>query len=784
MLALTGPRVWHGWKPLAFIGSRVGGCIRVLDTRAALAEASPGQRARARAAALIIGLVAAALYALTAHWAAGGRVNPGDSARFQYLPIVDGTPHPTGYPTYLMLSKLFYWALPFLPVSARITLLSVLCGACAVAVLFLVSHSQTGSMPASAGAAAMFGTSLTFWLVSTDAEVYALHVLFFVSVIWCLVHALRDPGAGTRALYAGLLLYAFSFGNHLTSIALAPAVAWTALAVEGKGLLRPRRLGLIIAFVLMGASQYAYIYFLSHRTGAKELDYVNRDVTLPELFQYMTGQTFGSRFFAFSVREVFTDRIEAFLSTARRDLSLGGLLVAAGGIVLAALHATRRRVFVMLMLALAGQLFVALNYRIEAGLYFAPAQLLLATMAAQCLASVNTSWFPAAVAVLVAATNLYQNTTSSRLSEPATPLLARVRWQSAQAAGCKQVLAAPSNYFTSKIRKYLRYASEYPGAEPYELLREIKAIDSLCVDGYWRDKLREEGGFYLPPQPDTLAAFLQRNVQQVVLVALWVESGLSSDARAALESLGGAPGGLGPNGAYVAMFNEGRLIAESRDVGGRAELTLKPGQQQNGFEPRRSIALVAVGKGPRQRTAIEIAGREQSSARVSFSSVVLDERQNVLGVVSGDANHLEDFHVFYRAQRMSDLAGVSTLARVVEATGVAGLATHLVDGIVPAAGSRWDCPECVKLDSSHASILIELPIDGQQGLTVFADNNDSFVVRCASNQRLLGSIEKVKPKGVRGRTLRFEQPCPKVLVELAESDGRASIGELEGWRAD
>ena len=61
----------------------------------------------------------------------------GDSAEFQTLAVTLGMTHPTGYPVYLLLGKLFT-LLPVGTIPARVNLLSAVCGALALGLLYLL----------------------------------------------------------------------------------------------------------------------------------------------------------------------------------------------------------------------------------------------------------------------------------------------------------------------------------------------------------------------------------------------------------------------------------------------------------------------------------------------------------------------------------------------------------------------------------------------------------------------------------------------------------------------
>src|SRR4051794_12745151 len=72
----------------------------------------------------------------------------GDGAEFQTLAATLGMAHPTGYPIYLLLAKLFTW-LPVDSIAYRVNLLSACAAALAVALVYLLGR-RLGSRRSSA----------------------------------------------------------------------------------------------------------------------------------------------------------------------------------------------------------------------------------------------------------------------------------------------------------------------------------------------------------------------------------------------------------------------------------------------------------------------------------------------------------------------------------------------------------------------------------------------------------------------------------------------------------
>lgn len=151
-----------------------------------------------------------------------------DGGEFQFVPWLPGIAHPTGYPLYVLAGWLWTHLLPLGSVAWRMNLLSAVFGALAVGVTYLVACRVVSlalpdtPLAAQRAAAAVTATTLsvthTYWSQALIAEVYTLHALFVVSMLWLALHAANRPK---------LLAFTFGLGltHHLTTILLAPALA-------------------------------------------------------------------------------------------------------------------------------------------------------------------------------------------------------------------------------------------------------------------------------------------------------------------------------------------------------------------------------------------------------------------------------------------------------------------------------------------------------------------------------------------------------------------------------
>ena len=187
-----------------------------------------------------VALVAFALYLATLAPTVLYYQNPTmyDPAMLQAEAHVLGVGHPSGYPTYMMLTKLFTY-LPVGDVAYRVNLASAAYAAVAVFLVYLVALRLSGRVVAAAIGALAFGASQTFWSQATLAEVYTLNALFIASVL--LVLLLWRDTRRDRYLLAAAFLMGLSLTHHLTSGLLLPAGALFVFVVD-RGKLRDRRL--------------------------------------------------------------------------------------------------------------------------------------------------------------------------------------------------------------------------------------------------------------------------------------------------------------------------------------------------------------------------------------------------------------------------------------------------------------------------------------------------------------------------------------------------------------
>ncbi len=325
----------------------------------------------------LVGLAAFLLYGLTA--APGIAALFDDSLEFQTVAPTFAIAHPTGYPLYTILGGLWSRVIfPFGNWAWRMNLFSALAGGAAVGLLYLLAKRLSGGkwwggLAAALSAALAFGLGPVWWSQTTVAEVYALHNLFVVALLYTAISLGKQPSSRQVTLLCALA--GLSLTHHRTAALLLPGLALYLLWTQ-PSLRRPqfRWLGWAGAFLL---PLLLYLYIpLRSAMGAVDLqgDYLN------------TWTGFWRHVLATGYTGFFSDNPLAVSRTAGDWLELivaqfGWLSLAlgVGGLVIGLLQRERRAEWGLVWLTLAANLLFALNYRVgDVEVFWLPVFLCLA----------------------------------------------------------------------------------------------------------------------------------------------------------------------------------------------------------------------------------------------------------------------------------------------------------------------------------------------------------------------------------------------------------------------
>src|SRR2546425_8107370 len=205
--------------------------------------------------AITTGVVGASgiLYILTA----ARDIVVGDSPEFVTVAFTLGVAHPPGYPVMTLLGHLFS-LLPIDPLAFRVNLVSVVCDAAAVGVVYLTAWRLTGERWASALMALLLAVNPLFWKWSLVPEAFPLNTLVAATMVYLLVLWQERPER-TRFLVLAAFVGGLGMSNHQTIVLLLPAVLFLLFRQRAVLFGRPRVLGACVLACLAGLLPYVYL---------------------------------------------------------------------------------------------------------------------------------------------------------------------------------------------------------------------------------------------------------------------------------------------------------------------------------------------------------------------------------------------------------------------------------------------------------------------------------------------------------------------------------------------
>jgi hypothetical protein len=281
----------------------------------------------------------------------------GDWAEMQFVPAQLGVPHPTGYPLYVLLGKLFSY-LPVGTLAIRAELLSAASAAGAAGACVLIAM-RLGVRPVIAIAAGLtLAVTGTLWLEATYSEMNSLHLLLMAAIIHRAL-VWRDERRD-RDLLLGAFLAGLSFSNHLLAATVVPIVILFVL-IDARSRLAERPVLLLQAALLFAAGLLPYL-FIPLRALFGPASIYGRFLTWDGFSTLVTGAEFrGDMHFTSgeSLAKAWRDVPDVLAQLqARSDI----VFVLGGVIGLALLLVRDRWVALMLGLVVAANIFIFANY--------------------------------------------------------------------------------------------------------------------------------------------------------------------------------------------------------------------------------------------------------------------------------------------------------------------------------------------------------------------------------------------------------------------------------------
>jgi hypothetical protein len=308
-----------------------------------------------------------------------------DSPMLQVHAATLSITHPTGYPTWTMLTHLFTY-LPLGNDAYMSNLFSAVHGALAAFFVYAAAYLLTRSMAASVVGGLAFGLTQTLWSQSNLAEIYALNAAFEAALIFTLLlwrHRRTNPGTKARGgsndryLLAASFLLGLAMTNHMTSGLLFPAGALFVFLVDRS---RFSDLGLVLkgmGFFLLGLLPYLYLPIRA----SMNPDSMEFDPSSPERFwRLVSGSSLNGQLIGLRPSDL-ADKLGGYFGYLTQNLSWPLLALAAVGLVMLARRDRAGAAFTGFLFT--GWLVHALAYNIlDVYIYFIPTYMILSLWAA------------------------------------------------------------------------------------------------------------------------------------------------------------------------------------------------------------------------------------------------------------------------------------------------------------------------------------------------------------------------------------------------------------------
>ena len=210
-----------------------------------------------------------------------------DTGELQTITSTFDIGHPTGYPTYIVLGKIWLTIFPFGSVAWRMNLFSAVCLSLACGFLFLLIKKITKDSTVSLLAGLVFGLGKPIWDIAVRAEVHSLHLLLTTMVIFLFYKIIVEKQAELLSVIS--LLIGLSIGNHMLSIFFLPLLGLTVL-LQIKSLNIKLLINSLLLF-LLGLSVYLLLPILSL---VKEPLVINYKIdNLTNFYRHVFGSDFS-----------------------------------------------------------------------------------------------------------------------------------------------------------------------------------------------------------------------------------------------------------------------------------------------------------------------------------------------------------------------------------------------------------------------------------------------------------------------------------------------------------
>jgi tetratricopeptide (TPR) repeat protein len=264
----------------------------------------------------------------------------GDSGELVTAVYLLGIPHPSGYPLYVLLGKIWTLLFPLGSIAFRMSLFSAAAASAACGALYFLCRRLALSRVASLFGALLLAFSPSFWGEANIQRTYALNALFLVAATIAALRWFESRSHGALAL--AFLVSGIGASVHLFMAVFALALGLVIVLVTPS--LRRKITSALVAGAAFLPGLLPYLYLPLRSRADPALDWGNPE-TLHNFLRVVFREDFWERRWIETPRDLLAIGWD-YLRSFGPELGYIGALLAAIGIVALA----RRNAFVLLPL--------------------------------------------------------------------------------------------------------------------------------------------------------------------------------------------------------------------------------------------------------------------------------------------------------------------------------------------------------------------------------------------------------------------------------------------------
>jgi hypothetical protein len=319
-----------------------------------------------------------------------------DSGELAAVACTLGVAHPTGYPLFTLIGRVFC----MLPIAGeeivRLNIMSAVFSSLGIFFFFLFLHRILGPVvdrlkrgltrddiqrshvlnAVAATGSLILAFSETYWSQAVSIEVYSLHGLFLALILYTFIMANRvELGTTVRDMEpprtSWWLLFAFtvglSFSNHMTTILLAPGLFILYFVLHGFSHASWKRLGAMVMPFIGGLS--VYLYLPIRAAGEPTLNW-GYTATFERFYWHLSGKQY--RVWMFSSMDSAGKQLKYFVDSLVPDFSrlgaggeFGYIGIALALLGIRPLWRTNRKLTIGILILFVTCVFYSINYDIH-----------------------------------------------------------------------------------------------------------------------------------------------------------------------------------------------------------------------------------------------------------------------------------------------------------------------------------------------------------------------------------------------------------------------------------